>query len=75
MQTIALMLLTADEIEIIKSQGEWTDDYMTYKLPPFYFKQKKLNFPKLPVLQGNNSEQKQYIFVMVFLNLLSFLCS
>lgn len=51
-QTICQMLLTSDEIEIIKSQGEWQDDYSIYKLPPFYFKSKKLNFPKLPAIQG-----------------------
>lgn len=49
------MLLTSDEIEIIKSQGEWQDDYAIYKLPPFYLKQKKLIFPKLTQIQGNFS--------------------
>ncbi|KAL4473629.1 hypothetical protein ABPG74_022493 [Tetrahymena malaccensis] len=52
LMSICQMLLTPDEIEIIKGQGEWQDDYQVYKLPPFYFKQKKLNFPKLPAAQA-----------------------
>lgn len=47
------MLLTNEEVEVLKGQGEWADDYSAYKLPPFILKSKKLNFLKLPAIQGS----------------------
>lgn len=42
------MLLSQNEYEIIQNQAEWSDQLNTFMLPMFYFKQKKIHFPKLP---------------------------
>lgn len=44
---IMSMLLTKEELEIIKSACEYRDESQEYKVPPFYFKSKKLVFPKV----------------------------
>lgn len=42
------MMLNNDELESIKGACMWNEDKLEYKVPPFYFKDKKLKFPKLP---------------------------
>ena len=42
------MLLSKSEYDIIQNEAEWVDQKSTYIVPPFYFKQKKMHFPKLP---------------------------
>lgn len=51
-QEIITMLLTKHEYDLISNQAEWVDQRNTYLIPPFYFKQKKVHFPKLPQFQG-----------------------
>ena len=43
------MILTDDEIEIIKGASEWNEDNKKFKIPPFYFKDRKVVFPKLNI--------------------------
>ena len=40
-------MLNNDEFEVIKSASNWNEDKNEYKVPPFFFKDKKLKFPKL----------------------------
>ena len=42
------MLLNDDEILKIKNIANWNSDKHEYTIPPFYFKEKDLKFPKLP---------------------------
>lgn len=51
-QEIITMLLTKHEYDLISNQAEWVDQRNTYLIPPFYFKQKKVHFPKLPQFQA-----------------------
>jgi hypothetical protein len=46
------MLLTKEELEIIKSVCEYKEESQEYRVPPFYFKNKKLVFPKVNETQG-----------------------
>ena len=46
---ICQMILTDDEIEIIKGASEWNEDNKKFKIPPFYFKDRKVVFPKLNI--------------------------
>lgn len=42
------MMLSKEEIEIIKSTAIYLDDKQEYKITPFHLKNKKVVFPKLP---------------------------
>jgi hypothetical protein len=44
---IMKMLLSSDEIEVLRTACEWREDANEFMIPPFTFKQKKLNFPTL----------------------------
>ncbi|KAL4508835.1 hypothetical protein ABPG73_006221 [Tetrahymena malaccensis] len=46
------MLLTRTEYEMIKSQSTFDEDSNSYKVPPFFFKNKEIRFPKLPQNQA-----------------------
>ena len=41
------MLLTKEELDIVRSVCEYRDESQEYRVPPFYFKNKKLVFPKV----------------------------
>jgi hypothetical protein len=42
--------LSEDQLAIIKANSEWDEDSKEYRIPPFYFKDKKLVFPKVEIL-------------------------
>jgi hypothetical protein len=39
--------VSVDELDTIKAASEWNEDVKEFTIPPFYFKDKKLKFPKL----------------------------
>ena len=53
------MVLNNDEVEVIKSASQWNEDKNDYKVPPFYFKDKKLKFPKLSSAQAMDLVQNE----------------
>lgn len=42
------MIFSQCELEMIQAASEWDEDAQEYKIPPFNFKAKKVNFPSLP---------------------------
>ena len=42
------MLLTPQEMESIRAASEWNESVNEYRVPPFYFQQKQVKFPRLP---------------------------
>lgn len=45
---IIKMLLTSDQIELIVQQSEYNDETKEWTIAPFYYREKNINFPKLP---------------------------
>ena len=45
------MLLTQDQIEQILSQSEYNDETRDWIIAPFYYRDRNVNFPKLPPAQ------------------------
>ena len=45
---ILKMLLTNDQIELIVQQSEYNDETKEWTIAPFYYREKTVNFPKLP---------------------------
>ncbi|CAK60786.1 unnamed protein product (macronuclear) [Paramecium tetraurelia] len=46
------MMFSQSELESIQAASEWDEDAQEYKIPPFNFKAKKVNFPSLPYKQA-----------------------
>ncbi|CAD8111477.1 unnamed protein product [Paramecium sonneborni] len=46
------MMFSQNELETLQAASEWDDDAQEYKIPPFNFKAKKVNFPSLPYKQA-----------------------
>ncbi|CAD8198613.1 unnamed protein product [Paramecium octaurelia] len=49
---IVKMMFNQTELESLQAACEWDDDSSDYKIPPFNFKAKKVNFPNLPYKQA-----------------------
>ncbi|CAD8202494.1 unnamed protein product [Paramecium octaurelia] len=49
---IVKMMLSQNELESIQAASDWDEDAQEYKIPPFNFKAKKVNFPSLPYKQA-----------------------
>ncbi|CAK59575.1 unnamed protein product (macronuclear) [Paramecium tetraurelia] len=49
---IVKMMFNQTELESLQAACEWDDDSQEYKIPPFNFKAKKVNFPNLPYKQA-----------------------
>ncbi|CAD8199987.1 unnamed protein product [Paramecium pentaurelia] len=46
------MMFSQNELETLQAASEWDEDAQEYKIPPFNFKAKKVNFPSLPYKQA-----------------------
>ena len=46
-QAIIKVLLSDDELMNIRNKAKWRDHENTYFIPPFTFKNKRVEFPKL----------------------------
>lgn len=46
-KAVMLVLLSPDEIKIIRSASDYNEDTGEYRVPLFTFKEKSLKFPKL----------------------------
>ncbi|CAD8096137.1 unnamed protein product [Paramecium primaurelia] len=46
------MMFSQNELETLQAASEWDEDAQDYKIPPFNFKAKKVNFPSLPYKQA-----------------------
>ena len=53
------MLLTQDQIEQILSQSEYNDETRDWIIAPFYYRDRNVNFPKLPPAQTKELIQHQ----------------
>ncbi|CAD8104984.1 unnamed protein product [Paramecium sonneborni] len=49
---IIKMMFNQIELESLQAACEWDDESQDYKIPPFNFKAKKVNFPNLPYKQA-----------------------
>jgi len=53
------MLLTNDQIEQIVQQSEYNDETKEWTIVPFYYREKNINFPKLPEPQRKELIQNE----------------
>ena len=51
-QAISKILLSDDEMMTIRTKAKWRDEKNAYFIPPFTFKGKRVEFPKLNNKQG-----------------------
>lgn len=51
-QKIVTILLSNDELSLIRQNSEWNAETSDYQIPPFMLKEGKLKFPKLNAAQG-----------------------
>ncbi|CAD8107920.1 unnamed protein product [Paramecium primaurelia] len=50
--SLVKMMFNQKELETLQAASEWDEDAQEYKIPPFNFKAKKVNFPALPYKQA-----------------------